>query len=200
MTPPTLRQRLRGLAATLVILLLVAGVPFLLVAIGAAPWNADLGELGTTALQPRRRHPRHGRHRRSRVDRMGRSRRPVVLEVISQVRGLPAPSLPGLGGPQRAAGQLVAVAALLFVAAPTILAAFPTPPAHAAAAAPVLDEALRPAAVEAAPVLSGLRPSWSRLRPSTRRPSTTRSSVATACGRSPNGCSATAPGSPRSSS
>ena len=39
MNQPTLRQRLRGLAATLVILLLVAGVPFLLIAIGAAPWT-----------------------------------------------------------------------------------------------------------------------------------------------------------------
>ena len=47
MTQPTPGQRLRGLAATLVILLLVAGVPFLLVAIGAAPWNANLSELGT---------------------------------------------------------------------------------------------------------------------------------------------------------
>ena len=37
MTQPTPGQRLRGLAATLVILLLVAGVPFLLVAIGADP-------------------------------------------------------------------------------------------------------------------------------------------------------------------
>ena len=69
----------------------------------------------------------------------------VVLEVISQVRGLPAPSFPGLGGPQRAVGQLVAVAALFFVAAPTIVAAFPTPPAHAATAAPLLDERPRPA-------------------------------------------------------
>ena len=39
MTPPTLRQRLQGLAATLAILLLLAGVPLLLSAIGAAPWK-----------------------------------------------------------------------------------------------------------------------------------------------------------------
>ena len=45
MTQPTLRQRLRGLAASLVILILVAGVPVLLLTIGAAPWRADLGDL-----------------------------------------------------------------------------------------------------------------------------------------------------------
>lgn len=158
MTPPTFRQRLRGLAATLVILLLVAGVPFLLVAIGAGPLNADLGELGTLLSSPD-----DGTLAMAVIAAVAWIAWVVVavamvLEVISQVRGLPAPSLPGLGGPQRAAGQLVAVAALLFVAAPTILAAFPTPPARAAAAAPVLDEELRPTAVEAAPVLSRAAP------------------------------------------
>ena len=44
-----LAQRLHVLAAALVILLLVAGVPFLLIAIGAAPWKADLGELRSRA-------------------------------------------------------------------------------------------------------------------------------------------------------
>ena len=39
MTPPTLRQRLQGLAAALVILLLVVGTPLVLIAIGARPWN-----------------------------------------------------------------------------------------------------------------------------------------------------------------
>ena len=154
MTQPTPGQRLRGLAATLVILLLVAGVPFLLVAIGAAPWNAKLNELGTLLSSPD-----DGTLAMAIIAAVAWVAWLVVavsvaLEVISQVRGLPAPSLPGLGGPQRAAGQLVAVAALLFVAAPTILAAFPTPPADAiAAATPVPAQAPRPAVVEAAPVL-----------------------------------------------
>lgn len=159
MTQPTLGQRLRGLAATLVILLLVAGVPFLLVAIGAAPWNADPGELGTLLSSPD-----DGTLAMTVIAAVAWIAwivvaAAVVLEVISRVRGLPAPSLPGLGGPQRAAGQLVAVAALLFVAAPTIVAAFPTAPAPAAAAAPVLDDKPAPAVVSAAPVLPGLRPS-----------------------------------------
>ncbi|MGN6252562.1 MAG: LysM peptidoglycan-binding domain-containing protein [Marmoricola sp.] len=158
MTQPALGQRLRGLAATLAILLLVAGVPFLLVAIGAAPWNADPGELGTLLSSPD-----DGTLAMTVIAAVAWIAwivvaAAVVLEVISQVRGLPAPPLPGLAGPQRAAGQLVAVAALLFVAAPTIVAAFPTAPAPAAAAAPVLDEAPRPALIDAAPVLPRAAP------------------------------------------
>ena len=151
MTQPTLTQRLRGLAATLLILLLVAGVPLLLIAIGAAPWKADLSELLTLLTSPD-----DGTLAMVVIAAVAWITWAfvavsVVLEVVSQVRGLPTPTLPGLGAPQRAVGQLVAVAALLFVAVPTVVAAFPTAPAHAAAA-PVL-EAPRLAAVEAAPPL-----------------------------------------------
>lgn len=139
MTKPTLRQRLQGLAATLIILLLVAGVPFLLIAIGAAPWKADLAELRTLLSSPD-----DGTLAMAVISTVAWIAWAfvavsVVIEVISQVRGLPAPTLPGLGTPQRAVGQLVTVAALLFVAAPTVVAAFPTPPAHGATAATVLE-------------------------------------------------------------
>ena len=152
-----LRQRLRGLAATLLILLLVAGVPFLLIAIGAAPWKADLGELRTTLTSTD-----DGTLAMVVIGAVAWIAWAfvavsVVLEVVSQVRGLPTPTIPGLGAPQRAVGQLVAVAALLFVAAPTVVAAFPTPPANAAAAAPV-REAPRLAAFEASPVLPQAAP------------------------------------------
>lgn len=147
MTQPTLAQRLQGLAATLVILLLVAGVPFLLIAIGAAPWKADLGELGTLLTSPD-----DGTLAMVVIAAVAWIAWAfvavsVVLEVISHVRGLRTPTLPGLGVPQRAVGQLVAVAA------------FPTPPAHAAAA-PVLESP------RLAVVAEGLRPSCPRLRPS----------------------------------
>ncbi|NLD78037.1 MAG: LysM peptidoglycan-binding domain-containing protein [Acidimicrobiales bacterium] len=151
MTQPTLRQRLRGLAATLVILLLVAGVPVLLIAIGAAPWQADL-----TNLPARLTAPDDGALAMIVIAVVAWIAWAVVavslvLEVIAQVRGLPAPSFPGLGGPQRAVGRLVAVAALLFIAAPTGVAAFPAPPAHAAVAAPV-QPAAAPVLPKAAPV------------------------------------------------
>ena len=157
MTQPTLTQRLQGLAATLLILVLVAGVPFLLIAIGAAPWKADLGELRTLLTSPD-----DGTLAMVVIAAVAWVACAfvavsVLLEMVSQVRGLPTPTLPGLGVPQRAVGQLVAVAALLFVAAPAVVAAFPTPPAHAAAAAPLL-ESTRLAAVEASPVLREAAP------------------------------------------
>jgi nucleoid-associated protein YgaU len=157
MIQPTLTQRLQGLAATLLILVLVAGVPFLLIAIGAAPWKADLGELRTLLTSPD-----DGTLAMVVIAAVAWIAWAfvavsVVLEVVSQVRGLPTPKLPGLGAPQRAVSQLVAVAALLLVAAPTVVAAFPAPPAHAAAAAPVL-ESPRLAAIEASPVLRDAAP------------------------------------------
>lgn len=152
MTQPTLTHRLQGLGATLLILLLVAGVPLLLIAIGAAPWKADLGELRTLLTSPD-----DGTLAMVVIAAVawiawGFVAVSVALEVVSQVGGLRTPTLPGLGAPQRAVGQLVAVAALLFVAAPTLVAAFPTPPAHAAAA-PVLESPRLAAVVEVPPVL-----------------------------------------------
>lgn len=130
-------QRLRGLAATLAILLLLAGVPFLLVAIGAAPWHTDLSHLRTLLSSPD-----DGTLALVVIAAVAWIAWvcvaiSVVLEVVAQVRGLPAPTLPGFGVPQRAAGHLVAVAALLFVATPSVVAAFPAAPAHAAPPAPL---------------------------------------------------------------
>lgn len=171
MTRPTFAQRLRGLAATLVILLLVAGVPFLLIGIGAAPWKADLGSLATLLTSTD-----DGTLAMAVIAAVAWlawlvAAISVVLEVVSQVRGLPAPTLPGLDAPQRAVGQLVAVAALLFVATPTVVAAFPTPPARAATA-PIL-EAPRLAAVEVAPLLPQAAP----LLASADSPTTVRTTI-----------------------
>ena len=52
MTPPVLRQRLQGLAATLVVLLLVVGMPLTLIAIGAHPWDTELSELRLLLSRP----------------------------------------------------------------------------------------------------------------------------------------------------
>lgn len=155
MTQPTPRQRLHGLAATLLILLLLAGVPFLLIAIGAAPWHTNLGDLRTLLSAPD-----DGTLAMVLIAAVAWSAWAfvavsVLLELIAQIRGLPAPSLPGLGAPQRAVGRLVATAALLFIATPTIVTAFPAPPAHAAPATSVHTRALAtvqaPVPSEAAP-------------------------------------------------
>ena len=114
-----------------------------------------------------------------------------MVEVVAQVRGLPARALPGLGFPSARPASLVTVAALLFVATPSVVAAFPSAPVHAILPAPLHQAPSVSAAVVSAPAPSmrPLRPSRPR---STGRPSTTPSSAATASGRSPNGCSATA--------
>ena len=137
MTPPTLRQRLQGLAATLVVLILVIGMPLMLIAIGARPWGLELNELrlllsrpddGTLALT---------------VIAVAAWTAwivvavSVVVEALALIRGVPAPSLPGLSLPQHGASQLVAVAALLFIASPPVSLAVSPAPVHAASAAPV---------------------------------------------------------------
>lgn len=157
MTPPTLRQRLHGLAATLVILLLVIGTPLVLIAIGARPWETELSKLrlllsgpddGTLAL---------------RVAEVAAWMAwivvavSVVVEVVARMRGLPAPSLPGLGLPQHGASELIAVAALLFIATPTVYLAVTPAPVHAAAAACVPDTP-RLGSADAAPVLAESAP------------------------------------------
>ncbi|PKH41727.1 Nucleoid-associated protein YgaU, contains BON and LysM domains [Nocardioides alpinus] len=165
MTPPTLRQRLHGLAATLVILLLVIGMPLMLIGIGAHPWDTEFSELGlllsarddgTLALT---------------VIAVAAWTAwivvavSVVVEGVARLRGLPAPSLPGLGLPQHGASQLVAVAALLFIATPTVSLAVSPAPVHAASAAPVphtphtpqLESAdTAPVLVESAPAATGV--------------------------------------------
>ena len=152
MTPPTLRQRLQGLAATLVILLLVIGTPLMLLAIGARPRDVELSELrlllsgpddGTLALTV---------IAAAAWVAWAVVAVSVVVETVARIRGLPAPSLPGLGLPQSGAGQLVAVAALLFIAAPTVSAAVAPAPVHAATAAPV-PRTPQPGSAAAAPVL-----------------------------------------------
>jgi nucleoid-associated protein YgaU len=127
------------LGATALIILLVAAVPVLLIAIGSAPWDADLDKMGnllttsddgTLALVVI-----------SVVAWMAWAVMAfsVLVETVAQVRGMPTPSLLGLGVPQRAARQLVATAALLFVAVPTASAAFPATPAHASTTPPVVE-------------------------------------------------------------
>ena len=52
MSQPSVQQRLRGLAAMVAILALVAGVPFGLIAIGAGPGSVDLDELRSLLSAP----------------------------------------------------------------------------------------------------------------------------------------------------
>lgn len=133
--------RLRGLAASLAIVLLVAGVPVLLLAIGATPSADDLTDLPSTLTR--------------RDDgtlamllltlavwvAWAVAAATLVTEVVAQIRGLRIPAVPGLGLPQHAARQLVTVAALAFIATPGAVPTIPVPATHAAVPVPRLDDA-----------------------------------------------------------
>lgn len=127
----TTRNRLSGLGASLLICLFVIGYPLVLFAIGVTPWRESFSDVGTLLTSPDD----------------GTLALLVLavaawsvwvlgtilfgIEIIAAVRGVSAPRLPGLGLPQAYAGNLVAVAALLFVAVPAITPAFASQPAHA---------------------------------------------------------------------
>lgn len=145
MNNPTLTQtthqrpdrgtRLRGMLATIAIVGFTLGVPTVLVAIGATPnpgvlsWSRLTGpDDGTVALQ---------------VITIvcwvawAVFTCQLVAAIVSTVRGIRAPRLPGLTIPQLAADHLVAAAALLFMTVPVVAAALPQPRAEAAVAAPI---------------------------------------------------------------
>lgn len=156
-TPRRVRERLSGLGAILLIAAFAIGMPPLLLAIGATPWRES--NIGTILTSPDD----------------GTLLLLVfavvawlvwvllaslcALEVVAVIRGVPAPRLPGLGPLQDQIGHLVAVAALLFVAAPAVAPAFTPQPAHAAPETP--QQVVLPAAAPhaetsaaAAPVVS----------------------------------------------
>lgn len=130
-------SRLRGLLATLALVGFVVGVPVVLVVIDALPdpsaftWpRLTSQDDGTLALQV--------------ITAVCWVAWAVftcqlVASVVSQLRGIRTPLLPGLAVPQLAADRLVAAAALLFVAVPAVSAVLPQPRAHAAVAAPLPD-------------------------------------------------------------
>jgi len=131
-------SRLRGLLATLTLVAFVVGVPVVLISIDALPdpsaftWSRlTAQDDGTLALQV--------------ITAVCWIAWAVftcqlLASIVSQARGIRTPRLPGLAVPQLAADRLVAAAALLFVAVPTVNAVLPQPRAHAAVAAPLPDE------------------------------------------------------------
>ncbi|QSR30823.1 hypothetical protein CFI00_10030 [Nocardioides sp. S5] len=140
-------SRLRGLFATLALVGFVVGVPVVLVAIDALPdpsaftWpRLTSQDDGALALQV--------------ITGICWIAWAVftcqlVVSIVSQVRGIRTPRLPGLAVPQLAADRLVAAAALLFIAVPAVSAVLPQPRAHAAVAAPLPEHP--EAAVDVAP-------------------------------------------------
>lgn len=142
-------ERLRGLLSLLVIVALLVGVPVALVAVRGNPLPAGIDlDVLTAALTS----PDDGSLFLAALTFIAWAgwvsfAVSVLVEGAAQLRGLPTPRLPALGGPQRAASALVASALLLFTtpllaAAPALAA--PAPPASSTN--PADDQAALPAA------------------------------------------------------
>lgn len=150
----SIRTRLLGLGATVLVVAILAGLPTLLLALGANPVPNSVPSLDQirTALTT----PDDGTLAMGAITLIAWVAwlvlaASIVLEVVAKVRGLSAPALPGLGMPQVAARHLVAAAALLFVvlpsAAPSVSAAAAPAPAAVTVTAPA--SAVTTAPVEA---------------------------------------------------
>jgi nucleoid-associated protein YgaU len=135
----SLNSRLRGLAATLALVAFVAGVPIVLVAIGAVP---DLSAFSWSRLAA----PNDGTLAQEILAAVcwiawAIFACQLAISIVAQIRGLRAPRLPGPALPQLAANRLVAAAALLFVAVPSASAFLPQPKAQAAVTSTPLPDA-----------------------------------------------------------
>jgi LysM repeat protein len=125
-----LRARALGLVASVTIVLLLVAAPAALIAIGAAPWDVDLARVARLLGAPD-----DGRLAMGVVAVIAWLAWVVLAvslatEILARLRGVRAPHLAGLTVPQEAAGRLVAVASLLFVAVPAVTPLLALPPAH----------------------------------------------------------------------
>ncbi|HEY9564850.1 MAG TPA: hypothetical protein VIR30_13885, partial [Nocardioides sp.] len=119
-----INSRIRGLAAVVLILVVVIGTPMLLIFIGATPWNVDWSQLRMLLLSPD-----DGTVALILIGIVAWVAWAVmtfclISEVIAAARGVRAPRLPIIGTGQHLAAQLVAAAALLFTVAQPLAITF----------------------------------------------------------------------------
>lgn len=163
----TITTRLRGLAATLALIAFMFGVPAILLAIHAIP---DAGAFSWSRLTS----PDDGTLALQVIAGVcwiawAIFTCQLIASIVSQVRGMRAPRLPGLVVPQLAADHLVAAAALLFVAVPTVNVLLPQPRAHAEITATPPPRLRSPAATPADHHAAPTQPTAARQEPATER-------------------------------
>ncbi|MFE5309865.1 LysM peptidoglycan-binding domain-containing protein [Isoptericola sp. NPDC056605] len=135
----TLRRRLVGLVAVVGILVIIVGLPVVLFAVGANPFEAGAPSWSdvTTALTS----PDDGSLAVAAIKLVAwlawaLLTLSLLVEIGAKLRGVRAPPMPGLRAPQAAARGLVGAAVMLFVAIPAANVANAAPasagPAHAA--------------------------------------------------------------------
>jgi nucleoid-associated protein YgaU len=163
----TLTTRLRGLAATAALVGVMLGVPTVLLAINAIPNPGAFAWSRLTA-------PDDGSLAMNVIAAVcwiawAVFTYQLIVSIVSRIRGLRAPRMPGLVVPQLAADRLVAAAALLFVAIPTATAVLPQPKAEAAVAATHLLDAAPEAFERAASEQPTHHPGSMKKEPATER-------------------------------
>jgi nucleoid-associated protein YgaU len=146
-----IKQRLLGLLATVSIVGFVVGVPLVLTAIGAVPSATTLNTVRDVLFSPDDGTLVIGMAAVVAWGAWAIMTVSLVVEAVAALRGVRAPKLPGLSMTQVAAGQLIAVASLLF--AGTSMAAPGVAPATAHAAVQVVprETVTAPLAVEVVP-------------------------------------------------
>lgn len=117
----TLRRRLLGLLALLLILGVLVGLPLVLFAVGANPFASGLPSLD--AIKTALTSPDDGTLAVGLIKIVAWASwafltLSILVEVVARLRGVRAPRLPGLRLPQNAARGLVGTAMMLFVAIP----------------------------------------------------------------------------------
>lgn len=132
-----LRHRFTGLLALLVILAIIVGLPTALLAVGANPLGSGLPSL--TSIKDALTAPDDGRLALGLIKVIGWVSWAfltfsLLVELFARVRGVQAPTLPGLRMPQNAARGLVTAALVLFVANPAATGAVNAAALHSAAA------------------------------------------------------------------
>ena len=152
------RNRLTGLAATLLLLGILIGIPAALVAIGANPLPETLPTL--EQVRAALTSPDDGTLMLRAITVIAWGAWAVMVasiltEILSRLRGVRAPHLPGITLPQRAAQQLVTTAALLFIVGSTPVTTANATVSAALSAAPV---AATEPATPTAPVAVGGNP------------------------------------------
>jgi len=141
------RERLIGAAATLLVVALLAGMPWLLLQTAGSPLPTRIPSAADMAGWLTR--PDDGTLALGAIRYAGWLvwlilAGTVLVEIVAAARGSQAPRLPGLGLPQLGANRLVAAAALLFLTLPVLAAATP---AFAEPSGPTTTAPLNSAAV-----------------------------------------------------
>jgi hypothetical protein len=139
------RERLIGAAATLLVVALLVGMPWLLIHTAGSPIPTRIPSADEVAGWLTR--PDDGTLALGAIRYAGWLvwlilAGTLLVEIAAAARGIRAPRLPGLSLPQLGANRLVAAAALLFIALPVLAAA--ATPAFAEPSGPTTSAPLNP--------------------------------------------------------